>query len=238
MKVAIGIPCREQGRFSTFHECLHRLKRPEGTEIYFRYNNSVAQARNHIVKAGLADGCDTFFFLDDDMLFQPDVLMRLLARPESMVLGLTMMRCQQDGIYPPIWSEKRLKAEVPGMPKGTGHWLWEPVSQIVTGANGMMPLVSGTGGGVLIRRAVFDSVRYPWWDMGQYNPEMFYEDISLYEKAADAGFQLWGDPSVRFGHYDPVVIWPHCDAAGAWSTVIAHGFEGFLVHPWPVPELV
>ncbi len=237
MRGCIGVPSRESARWTTFHDCLGRLKRPEGTPPpYFRYNNSVAQARNQIVEAGLRDGCDTFFFLDDDMLFKEDVLMRLLQRPESMVVGLTMMRCQKDGIFRPIWSDKRLKMENPSQPKG--KWLWEPIDEIVMGANGLMPLVSGTGGGVLMRREVFDAFPAPWWTMGQYDQEMFFEDIAAYEKAADAGIQLWGDPSVRFGHYQPTVLWPHQRVDGSWSTVLAHGFEGFLEQPWAVPELV
>jgi hypothetical protein len=61
---------------------------------------------------------------------------------------------------------------------------------------------------------------------------MFWEDIWFYRKMRAAGVKVWGAPHVRFGHYQPTVIWPHQLEDGSWSTVLAHGFEGFSVQPW------
>lgn len=229
-KGAIGVPCREQGRWSTFWECLSRLDRPAATLLKVKYNNSVAQARNSIVTEALAEGCDWIFWLDDDLLFKKDVLMRLLQRPEQIVLGLTLMRATSEGQFFPIWSNQRVDRSHPPPIE------WLALRTIEPQVNGLVRLTSGTGGGVLTRRAVFDTVPGPWWQQGQYDPEMFWEDIFFYERAVDAGFQVWGDPSVRFGHYTASVIWPHQRADGSWSTVLAHGTDGFLEMPWIQPE--
>lgn len=223
---AIGIPCREQGRWSTFWECVAQLDRPPGTELIIRYNNSVAQARNQIARQALDHELDWVFWLDDDLLFRRDVLTRMLRRPEQIVIGLTLMRCTRDGSFRPIWSDRPVRSSAHGM-------IWEVIREIRPGPNGLMRLSSGTGGGVLTRRAVFDTVPAPWWQMGQHDPEMFWEDIFFYERASAAGFDIWGDPSIRFGHYTPTVLWPHERADGTWSTVFGHGFEGFLEQPWP-----
>ena len=239
------MPCRQQGRFTPFWECVERLERPAGTPPpIVRYNNSVAQARNQITRVALEQGADAIFFLDDDMLFTPDVLMRLLARPEAIVIGLTMMRVTgDDGQFYPIWSDRTMTPVQANQRKGQpGQWQWESVQDVTPGPNGLKPLVSGTGGGVLIRRKVFETVPDPWWQMGHYDPEMFHEDIFFYETATDYGFQVWGDPSVRFGHYDLQVLWPHQREDGTWSTVIGHGFNGFMELPWrsaaPARDLV
>jgi GT2 family glycosyltransferase len=197
-----------------------------------RYNNSVAQARNQIAEEALHAGCEWIFWLDDDLLFAKDVLTKLLRRPEAIVIGMTLMRCTRDGTFRPIWSNTKVE-RVPGR-----KVLWEAVNGIETGPNGLMALQSGTGGGVLTRREVFEKVPAPWWQMGQHDPEMFWEDIFFYEQATAAGVPVWGDPSVRFGHYSPTVLWPNQRADGTWSTVVAHGFEGFLEQPWPMRELV
>ena len=229
----IGVPCREQGRVSTFWDCLLRLTLPDGCsrEPIVRYNNSVAQARNQIAEEALKRGADWIFWLDDDMLFGRDVLMRLVQRPEAIVIGLTMMRCTGDGVFRPIWSTQPMTPE-----PNSQRFLWHAAEEVVTGANGMMRLRSGTGGGVLTRRVVFDTLPAPWWQQGQYDPEMFFEDIYFYDKATEAGIEIWGDPSVRFGHYQPTVLWPHQRPDGSWSTVLAHGFDGFLEQPWPTPQ--
>lgn len=231
LRGAIGVPCREQGRWTTFWECVQRLRVPSGVQLVdpiVRYDNSVARARNKIATEALAQDLDFVFWLDDDMLFGRDVLARLLSKPEDIIIGLTLSRCLIDGnSFRPIWSDTEMvKTE------------WVPVSEIKTGPNGLMPLLSGTGGGVLTRMGVFKLVSAPWWTIGQVDPEMFWEDIVFYQKMREAGVKIWGDPSVRFGHYQPSVVWPNQRPDGTWSTVLAHGFEGFLEQPWAVPTEV
>ncbi len=222
MKVAIGVPCREQGRWTTFWECVQRLHRPPGTELIVRYDNSVARARNKIAQEALDANLEWVFWLDDDMLFGADVLTRLLSRPEDIVIGLTLSRCLIDGnSFRPIWADTEIVKD---------HWV--PVTEIRTGPNGLMPLCSGTGGGVLTRMDVFRLVEPPWWTIGEIVPDMFWEDIVFYRNMRAAGVKVWGDPTVRFGHYQPTVLWPNQRADGTWSTVLAHGFEGFLEMPW------
>jgi GT2 family glycosyltransferase len=225
--IAIGVPCREQARWTLFWQCLERLERPAGlvTRVYPEYNNSVAKARNTIVREAMGrDGAQAIFWLDDDLVFAPDVLLKLLARPEDLVLGITMMRCIIDGQpgFRPIWTTRDLDAAG-----------FHPVEEIVTGSNGLMKLMSGTSGGVLTRRAVFERTTGPWWQMGQLlEPDMYWEDIFFYHKARAAGFDVWGDPTVAFGHYSSMVLWPMQTSDGTWQTGLAlGGWEVFLTQP-------
>jgi hypothetical protein len=226
LKVAIGVPCREQGRWTPFWECVQRLHRPAGTELIVRYDNSVAKARNIIATEALKRDLDAVLWLDDDMLFGADVLMKLLQRPEEIVIGMTMSRCLIDGsTFRPIWSDQEMS--------DTHEWI--PVSEIRTDSNGLMPLCSGTGGGVLTRMSIFKLIPAPWWTLGEVVRDMHWEDIVFYRSMRAAGVKVWGDPSVRFGHYQPSVVWPNQRPDGTWTTVLAHGFEGFLELPWAVP---
>ncbi len=230
---AIGIPCREQGRWSTFWECVGRLDLPPNClrSPIVRYNNSVAQARNQIAKEAVNLDLDWVFWLDDDMLFAADVLMRILQRPEQIVIGMTMLRCTGDGQFRPIWSNQPIERD-------GRHVIWTALEPnlMQRESNGLVRLLSGTGGGVLTRRAVFETLPAPWWEMGQYDPEMFWEDLSLYEKATAAGFDIWGDPTIRFGHYNATVSWPKENSDGTWSTVFANGFHGFIELPCATQE--
>ncbi len=231
LKGAIGVPCREQGRWTTFWECVQRLRIPDGVSMMppiVRYDNSVAKARNTIATEALKHDLDFVFWLDDDMLFGADVLVQLLAKPEDIIIGLTLSRCLIDGnSFRPIWSELDM----------TLQHEWIPVKEIKTGPNGLMPLVSGTGGGVLTRMGIFKLMEPPWWTIGEVVADMFWEDVVFYRKMRNAGVRVWGDPSVRFGHYQPSVVWPHQQPDGSWATVLAHGFEGFMVQPWSTTQL-
>ncbi len=225
LRGAIGVPCREQGRWTTFWECVQRLRVPSDVQLVepiVRYDNSVARARNKIAEEALKQDLDFVFWLDDDMLFGRDVLASLLKHPEDIIIGMTMSRCLIDGnTFRPIWSDREMQGVE-----------WKPVNEIKVWANGLMPLVDGTGGGVLTRMGVFKLTPAPWWTIGQVDPDMFWEDIWFYRKMREAGVKVWGDPNTRFGHYSPDVIWPHQREDGTWSTVIAHGFEGFMELPW------
>lgn len=243
LKIAIGVPCRVQGRWSPFWECLNKLQLPAGmawnreVEVRTNYDNSVAKSRNNIARDAIKDGAEAIFWLDDDMLFRPHVLTQILTRPESIVIGLTMTRmrytsAEEGAQFRPIWSDTEVRIRPEGV-------IWTPVQEIRTGPNGLMPLTSGTGGGVLTRIDVFDRIPAPWWRQGQLVPDMFWEDIYFYNEARRAGIQVWGDPFVRFGHMSDITLWPHQDPeTGEWSTILADGFEGFLAQPWAVPEVV
>lgn len=233
----IGVPCRVQGRWSPFWVCLDKLERPPHVHVETNYDNSVARSRNNITRNAIANGAKWIFWLDDDMLFGPHVLMQLLERPESIVLGLTMTRMrytsnESGAKFCPIWSETEVRIRPDGV-------IWTPVTEIRRGPNGLMPLTSGTGGGVLTRIDVFDRMPPPWWRQGQLVPDMFWEDIYFYNEARRAGIPVWGDPSVHFGHMSDITLWPHYDPeTKQWSTILADGFEGFLAQPWAVPEVV
>jgi hypothetical protein len=232
MKLIIGIPCRLQGRSTLFWECLEELDRPDGTDVLIRRNNSVAQARNEIAAEALRRGADAIWWLDDDLIFMPDTLMRALQRPESIVIGLSMMRMPVVPImgdemptFRPLWSSRTHHGDK-----------WQPVERITLEDNGLMRLVSGTGGGVLTRREVFEQVAPPWWAIGQFVPDMFWEDIYFYTKARAAGFDVWGDPNIRFGHDTMMTLWPHQREDGVWMTMLARGFEPMIATPWPEPR--
>ena len=230
----IGVPCREQGRWTPFWQCLDRLERPGAPgewRLEVQPNNSVAYARNVIAQKALDEERDWVFFLDDDLEFSPDVLLKLLERDEDIVIGLSMSRFRRDGAahcaHKPLWSNRPLDWS-------NGHPIWTPIDAIALGPNGLMPLTSGTGGGVLIRTSVFRTLPPLWWTIGQIRADCYFEDIWFYQRCVEAGIPIWGDPTVRFGHIHHVTLWPHQDADGTWSTVVADGFTGFLKQPWPV----
>lgn len=212
------------------------LERPAGLRVHveLEYDNSVAKARNTLAALALERGAEWIFWLDDDLMFSPDVLVRLLEKPQDIVIGLSLMRGPWTEVsgynFWPLWSTTEIRAD--------GHWT--AVQQIVRESNGLMRLLSGTGGGVLTHRRVFERMTAPYWQIGQVVKDQFWEDIWFYQEARKAGFEVWGNPDVHFGHQTSHVVWPHENADGQWSSVVANGWHPLLNIQWPAPtrELV
>ena len=94
-KVFIGIPTAEFGRQAVFYDYVNNLDKPEGTIGASFHTNSGARNRNLIIKEALEQKCSHILFIDDDMAFPPNALMKLLAHDKDYVSGLFLKR-----VYP------------------------------------------------------------------------------------------------------------------------------------------
>lgn len=66
-------------------------------------------------------------------------------------------------------------------------------------------------GWVLIKKGVFESIKYPWFapkllDLGDGIQDVCSEDVSFCHDAKDSGFDIWLDPACRVGHEKTIVI--------------------------------
>jgi len=224
----IGVPATVHSRWSAFRPCLEALERPPGTVVKEAHGSSEAENRHRITAWALEQGAEWIFWLDDDLLFRPDVLVRTLARSQAIVLGLSLFRRPEDGQFWPIWSHA-------GPDSGR---LWDQVRTIRPEPHGLMRLGGGGAGGLLTRTEVFRAIGEPYW---RKHPDDVFEtsaDIDFLWRAQRAGFTVWGDPDVRYGHLTSMAIWPHHTAEHGWSTIFARGFEPFAAQDWSIPEPV
>ena len=56
------------------------------------YRDNITFARNKIASKALENNCDYLLFLDDDMIFEPDLLIKLLKHKKDIVGGLAFLR--------------------------------------------------------------------------------------------------------------------------------------------------
>ncbi len=217
----IGVPATEHGRWSAFRACLTDLEKPPGWVVKECHGASEPRNRHEITVWALERGAEWIFWLDDDLLFYPTVLLKTLARQQPVVIGLSLFRRPTDGQFHPIWSHA-------GPNDGP---LWEQVRTIRPGPNGLMRIGAGSNGGLLVHRSVFEAIGQPYWRKHPDDPFETSTDIDFCWRAQRAGFTVWGDPSVTYGHIAHLAVWPY-QQAGQWHTVIARGFEPALVVPW------
>ncbi|MCE5247964.1 hypothetical protein LLG88_13715 [bacterium] len=212
----IGVPCAEQGRWSAFWGCLCDLERPAGWRVVPGRGSSVSQNRNLIVRRALELGAEHIFFLDDDLVFQPDVLTKMLERGGQFdaVVGLSLRRMPE---FKPIWfhaNQPRLECMM-------------RLADIPTDGS-LVQLAAATSGGLLVRTDVFRRIDSPWWTLGQFKgrEDEWCDDLDFCRKLYEAGIPLYGDPTIRFGHITNLAVWPtvHGDE---WLTALARGPEVF-----------
>lgn len=164
---------------------LMALQLPSSARVVWQVRTMIDTARNMLARKALEDVTVThILMLDDDMTFQHDFLMRLIAHDVDIVGGLAFKRTAD--YHPCVYKKK----------EGTGdHFPMLP--QIFQEVDAV-----GTGG-MLIRRKVFESLKYPyfetWYD--DTNPDKHYSvDFDFCIKAKAAGFKIFVDPEAAMGH--------------------------------------
>ena len=214
MKVLIGVPTAEYARRADFYDYFNMLEKPEGTIITFCHGQSPARNRNLIIQQALEHNCTHVFFLDDDVAFKPDTLMRLLSHNVNMVTGLYLMRN-----YPhrPILFDY-------SNDKGECHHV------TLEQQTGLIEVVNTGLGCVLINTEVFKAMEKPWITLGELERDHWCDDISFFNRARAAGFKLFCDFSILVGHFASVTVWPNMIDGNWMTTYDSHG-KGQVTFP-------
>jgi len=215
IKVLIGIPTGEYGRRADFADYKDLLIKPDGTIISSSHGQSPARNRNIIIRQALEHDCTHILFLDDDMGFEPDLLMRLLAHDKDMVTGLYLMRNFPH--YPIIFDE----AYTDGRCR---------FSFLRPGRQGLEEIVNAGFGCVLIKTEVFKGMASRgqtfktvegndlWLTLGELEKDHWCDDISFFLRARRAGYKLYVDLEARCQHFITGSILPVRMEDGTWHT--------------------
>jgi hypothetical protein len=189
-KVKVGVPARDTVMTGFFHSAALMIARSaiQGVDIGLTTSSGtlICDQRNNLVQATLDEGIDWLLFLDSDMRFPSDTLLRLLARNAPIVT------CNYTSRRPPAEpiAFKRI---------GTLEKLYtdeDSTGVEACAANGM--------GVALIHRTVFEQVPKPWFYI-PYVPEkdgFWGEDVWFCNAARKAGFDILVDHdlSKEIGH--------------------------------------
>lgn len=200
MSGCVGVIANDSARFTMFSACLTQLHSPVNTTIEWGVGSDRSVGRNNVVRAALERGAEWVFFVDDDMVFGPDILMQLLDRNVDIVGGLYVQRGAP--FYPIAYDQLDVI-------DGVEHY--RPVDLRDHHLDGGLISVVGAGtGGMLIRSEVFHALsrdfegRHEWFT----HTTAKSEDLMFCDAAIDAGFEVWVDPRSRLGHMAPAAVWP------------------------------
>lgn len=192
MKVLIAVPCMDQVP-AQFAQCLATLGKVDKTIVAFQIGSLVYTSRNDLVQIAIKQGCDYIFWLDSDMMFPPDALVRMFKSLEhgDIVSGLYFRRVAP---FTPVVYDK-LDIDDTGChytePKDIPDGIFE---------------VAGCGFGCVLMPTdimldVIEKYGSPFTPINGIG-----EDLSFCWRARQLGFKIVCDPDIPLGHVGHHVI--------------------------------
>ena len=194
MKTLIAVPCMDQVP-APFAQSLAMLKKVGECTLSMQMGSLIYTSRNNLAQMAIQMDVDYVFWLDSDMVFEPDTLIRMMDTLQKndydILTGLYFRRVPP---YTPVLFDK--------LDIRRNICLWSEFHEIPA-----EPFeVGGCGFGcVLMKTDVF-------YDVQTKHGNMFApianngEDIAFCWRARDCGFKIYCDPSVICGHMSHSIV--------------------------------
>lgn len=179
MKILIAIPCYDKAEVE-FDQSLLRLPK-HNCEVAYATSSLIYDARNVLAKKAIDEHFDYVMWFDSDMVFNPDIIERLMSHKVDYVTGLYVTR------RPPI--QKVIYSHI------------EPYksSPIKDCPNELFEIKGSGFGAVLLSTSllaqVSDTFGLP------FSPVVgLGEDLSFCYRVTALGKKMYCDPAVQLGH--------------------------------------
>lgn len=193
MRYLVAIPCMDMIHAGFFRSVLGMTKL-EGTRFSMTMSSLIYDARNNLAKQAITEGFDRVLWLDSDMEFAPDLMVRLAADMDEghdLVAGLYFKR--KAPIAPVIYADMgHIEVEGGGYKPYALPMEDYPTDQIVP--------IKGCGfGACMTSTALLKRVteRYGL----PFSPILgFGEDLSFCARAGELGADMVCDTSIKVGH--------------------------------------
>lgn len=192
MRTLVAIPCMDMVQTS-FMKSLLRLMSVGDTQISFKVSSLVYDARNQLAAEAVSQGYDRILFLDSDMVFSPDLLIKLskdLDEGRDYVCGLFFKR--KPPFTPVFYKELEYNCEGLKLDMKLEPYLDYPKDGIFE--------IAGSGfGAVLMTTGLINKVGDKYGH--PFAPMMgFGEDLSFCWRVKQLGIHMYCDSRIKLGH--------------------------------------
>lgn len=195
MKVFVAIPSLDTVP-ALFCQSLALLQRAGDTIVGFQVGSLVYNARNELARQAIKSEADWVLWLDSDMVFEPDLLKKMLkVCEENDIDFLTGLCFRRKPPYTPTLFDRLDKME-----HGASY------TTIMSVPEGRFK-VGGCGfAGVLMSTDVLLSVAARFGGR-MFDPlEGFGEDVSFCWRARQCGYEIWCDSDIELGHIGSMIV--------------------------------
>lgn len=194
-KILIAVPMLSEVK-AEFLVSLMGLQTTKNTEMSVKINTLVYSARNHLAYKALDEKFDYILWLDSDMTFKPDTLLKLLADAETgkdYVSGLCFMRSIPTL---PVISKKitwERNEETRIITHGSETYKDYPQNQVFE--------IAGSGLACCLMKTQLIAEIAESFGVSPFQPmPMLSEDYSFCWRMGKLGKKMWCDSSVKCGH--------------------------------------
>lgn len=218
IKVLAGAPCGKTPVCDGFYDCFYGLQLPNESIRIRAKSGSVPQNLNALVDEAIKHNCTHLFIVEDDSMFAPDTVLRLLNHDKDVVTGLCLQR--NPPFRPYIYE---------GFDDETGM-IWRGLRPDDKG----LIRVCATGmGGILIKMDVFKRLNRPYFYTTYLGEKEWGQDILFAEDLYKAGVEIFCDLDATIWHAT------HCSLGteyvdGQWWTLVRIGESNIRI-PQGVP---
>lgn len=219
-KILVAVPTAEMARQAEFYDHYNMLERPVGSISTFAHGQSPARNRNLMIKQALEFDCTHILFLDDDLVFKPDLLNRLLAHDVDIVTALYLMRNfpHQPIIFDVADEKGRCQHHFP-----------------TKDSKGLVEIVACGLGACLIKTHIFRVLEEPWIRLGELELDHWCDDLGFFRRVRAAGFKLHCDLDCFVEHFASLKVGPARDNDGNWLVSYNTNGTGTVTFPMPQP---
>lgn len=194
MKTLIAVPSMDQVP-SQFAQSLAMLNKVGECALTFQIGSLVYMSRNELAKKAIQMDADYVFWLDSDMIFDPNTLTDMMQTMQEKDLDfLTGLYFRRVPPFSPVLFE--------GLEIDSDGCHWKEYEKLPTE---LFKVAACGFGCVLIKTEVLMSVMSKFGNM--FAPiGNVGEDLSFCWRARECGYEIWCDPRVSLGHVGHTVI--------------------------------
>jgi GT2 family glycosyltransferase len=186
------------------HEIKFALQRRGGSVVNFVrtmcIGGAVLRGKDQKPFGGALDYTH-LMWIDSDIIFTPQEFQKLLEDDKDIVSGLYLMADNQHFTVVKDWDEEYFAKY------GTFNFLQK---SDIKNQNQLFPAAYNGMGFMLIKKGVFETLQYPWFEpihQSIKNLEDFTsEDVAFCLKAREKGFEIFVDPTVIVGHQKSMIL--------------------------------
>lgn len=195
-KIMIAVPCMDQVP-APFAQSLAMIRKPDDdVACSFQMGSLIYTSRNNLALQAMKAEFDYMLWLDSDMVFQQDLLVKMKQvmdeKDLDFVTGLYFRRVPP---FTPVLFDQ-LDIDENGICTWTD---WKDVPE------GMFKIGGCGFGCVLIKTDVLFDVQSKFGEL--FNPiANMGEDLSFCWRARQCGYDIWCDPSLVCGHVGYTII--------------------------------
>jgi GT2 family glycosyltransferase len=195
MKTMIAIPCMDTVQ-TEFVRSLVSMRYVGEVQFIFTECSLIYHARTSLCKMALEAGADYVLWLDSDVVFQPDLMERLMEDIQGRDMVTAVYHGRRPPFRPVIW-----KTITTGLlPE---NMVVEQYDDYPT--DGLFEIAACGFGAVLMKTGVIRDVAQTFHQTFSPLPGLG-EDLSFCVRAKNCGFRIWCDPSLQIGHKGSMII--------------------------------